>query len=120
MSARSSIARRNSKRRRRSGLQKIRLLPFAFVGAAFTLAAAYLVITDKTMSAALPEAADVEVTSALPSNFETSALPGAHEPLLLPKEEISSDFFKARSVAALDALLEQQTLVERQAGTQNS
>ena len=125
MSARSSIARRHSKQRRRSGTdrQKIRLLQFAFVGAAFTIAAAYLVSTGKTMSAAPPEAADVEVTSALPSNFETSALPGAREPLLLPKEEISSDTFgeeQARSVAALDALLGQQTFVERQAGTENS
>jgi hypothetical protein len=98
-------------------------LQFAFLGAAFTIAVAYLVITDKTMSAVSPEAADVEVTSALPSNFETSALPRAHEPLLLPKEEINSDTFEeeqARSVAAFDALVEQHALVERQARTENS
>jgi hypothetical protein len=96
MSSRSSIARRKTKRRRRRGtdLRKIRRLQFAFLGAAFTVAAAYLVITEKTMSAASPEAADVEVTSALPSSFETSALPRAHEPLLSPKEEISSDTFE--------------------------
>jgi Transglycosylase SLT domain len=125
MTSRSSIARRGTKRRRRSGtdLRKIRPLQFAFLGAAFTIAVAYLVITDKTMSAVSPEAADVEVTSALPSNFETSALPRAHEPLLLPKEEINSDTFEeeqARSVAAFDALVEQHALVERQARTENS
>jgi hypothetical protein len=125
MTSRSSIARRGTKRRRRSGtdLRKIRPLQFAFLGAAFTIAVAYLVITDKTMSAVSPEAADVEVTSALPSNFETSALPRVHEPLLLPKEEINSDTFEeeqARSVAAFDALVEQHALVERQARTENS
>jgi hypothetical protein len=125
MTSRSSIARRGTKRRRRSGtdLRKIRPLQFAFLGAAFTIAVAYLVITDKTMSAVSPEAADVEVTSALPNNFETSALPRAHEPLLLPKEEINSDTFEeeqARSVAAFDALVEQHALVERQARTENS
>ena len=125
MSSRSSIARRKTKRRRRRGtdLRKIRRLQFAFLGAAFTIAAAYLVITDKTMSAASPEAADVEVTSALPSSFETSALLRAHEPLLLPKEEIKFDTFEeeqARWVATFDALVEQHALVERQARTENS
>jgi transglycosylase-like protein with SLT domain len=123
MSARSSTARRDSKRRRRSGTDLRRPMQFAFLGAAFTIVAAYLLITDKTMSSVTPEAADVEVTSALPSNFETSALPRAHEPLLLPEEEISSDTFEegqARSVAALDALVEQHALVEPQAGTENS
>ena len=125
MSSRSSIARRKTKRRRRRGtdLRKIRRLQFAFLGAAFTIAAAYLVISDKTMSAASPEAADVEVTSALPSSFETSALPRAHEPLLAPKEEVSSDTFEeeqARWVAIFDALVEQHALVERQAKTENS
>jgi len=125
VNSRSSIARRGTKRRRRSGtdFRKIRPLQFAFVGAAFTIVAAYLDITDKTMSAASPEAADVEVTLALPSNFETSALPRAHEPLLSPKEEISSDTFEeeqARSVAAFDALVDQHALVEQQARTENS
>ena len=124
MSSRSSIARRKTKRRRRRGtdLRKIRRLHFAFLGAAFTIAAAYLVITDKTMSAASPEAADVEVTSALPSSFETSALLRPHEPLLLPKEETSDTFEEeqARWVANFDALVEQHALVERQAKTENS
>ena len=80
MSSRSSIARRKTKQGRRRGtdLRKIRRLQFAFLGAAFTVAAAYLVVTEMTMSAASPEAVDIEVTSALPSNFETSALPRAH------------------------------------------
>ena len=44
------------------------------------------------MSAASPEDADeVEVGSALSSNFVTSALPVPHGPSLLPKEEISSE-----------------------------
>ena len=117
MSSRSSIARRKTKRRRRRGtdLRKIRRLQFAFLGAAFTIAAAYLVITDKTMSAASPEAADVEVTSALPTSFETSALLRAHEPLLLPKEETSDTFEEeqARWVANFDALVEQDERAKR-------
>jgi hypothetical protein len=98
-------------------------LQFAFLGAAFTVAAAYLVVTEMTMSAASPEAADIEVTSALPSNFETSALPRAHEPLLSPKVGISSDTFEeeqARWVATFDALVEQRALVERQERTKTS
>ena len=114
MSSRSSIARRKTKQGRRRGtdLRKIRRLQFAFLGAAFTVAAAYLVVTEMTMSAASPEAADIEVTSALPSNFETSALPRAHEPLLSPKVEISSDTFEeeqARWVATFDALVEHRS-----------
>ena len=114
MSSRSSIARRKTKQGRRRGtdLRKIRRLQFAFLGAAFTVAAAYLVVTEMTMSAASPEAADIEVTSALPSNFETSALPRAHEPLLSPKAGISSDTFEeeqARWVATFDALVEHRS-----------
>ena len=114
MSSRSSIARRKTKQGRRRGtdLRKIRRLQFAFLGAAFTVAAAYLFITEMTMSGASPEAADIEVTSALPSNFETSALPRAHEPLLSPKVEISSDTFEeeqARWVATFDALVEHRS-----------
>jgi hypothetical protein len=114
MSSRSSIARRKTKQGRRRGtdLRKIRRLQFAFLGAAFTVAAAYLVVTEMTMSAASPEAVDIEVTSALPSNFETSALPRAHEPLLSPKVEISSDSFEeeqARWVATFDALVEHRS-----------
>jgi len=125
MSSRSSIARRKTKQGRRRGtdLRKIRRLQFAFLGAAFTVAAAYLVVTEMTMSAASPEAVDIEVTSALPSNFETSALPRAHEPLLSPKVGISSDTFEeeqARWVATFDALVEQRALVERQERTKTS
>ena len=90
----------------------MRSLQFAVLGAAFTIAAAYLVITEKTMSAASPEeAAEVEVTSALSSNVVTSALPIARGPMLLPKEETNSDTFEekqARLEAAFDALVEQQ------------
>jgi hypothetical protein len=97
-------------------LQKIRPLQFAFLVAAFTTAAAYQVITGKTMSVASPEeAAEVEVTSALSSNFATSALPVPHEPLLVPKEEISSDALEkeqARLEAVFDALVEQQAKTE--------
>jgi hypothetical protein len=103
-------------------------LQFAFLVAAFTIAAAYQVITGKTMSAASPEeAADVEVTSALSSNVVTPALPVVREPLLLPKEETNADALKkgqARLEAVFDALVEQQattdTLVERQARTEGS
>ena len=103
-------------------------LPFALLAAAFTIAAAYPIITGKTISAASPkEAAEVEVTSALSSNFEASELPVPHEPLLLPKEETNSDAFEkaqARLDAAFDALVEQQAtkdaLVERQARTDDS
>jgi hypothetical protein len=63
-------------------------LQFACLVAAFSIAAAYQIISGKTMSAASPEgAADVEVGSTLSSNFVTSALPVSHGPLLLPKEE---------------------------------
>src|SRR5262245_29990558 len=80
------------------------------------------------MSAASPEeAAEVEITSALSSNFVTSALPVAHEPLLLPDDETSSDTFEkeqARLEAAFDALVEQQArmdaLVEKQARTDDA
>jgi soluble lytic murein transglycosylase-like protein len=86
-------------------------LQFALLVAAFTIAAASLVITEKTMSAASPEAADVEVTSALSSNVETRAFPLAHGPLLVPKQDSNSDTFEkeqARLDAAFDALVEQQ------------
>ncbi len=67
------------------------------------------------MSAASPEgAAEVEVDSALSSDFVTSALPVPQGPLLLPKEETSSSPLEkeqARLDAAFDAL-EQQTRTE--------
>src|SRR5215471_2629324 len=110
-------------------LPKMRSLQFAFLVAAFTIAAAYQVITGKTMSAASPEeAAEVEVSSDLSSNIVTSALPVAHGPLLLPKEETNSEHFegeRARLEAAFDALVEQEArafdaLVQQQARTEDS
>src|SRR6266851_1479564 len=76
----------------------MRSLQFACLVAAFSIAAAYQIISGKMMSAASPEgAAEVEIGSALSSNFVTSALPVPHRPLLLPKEE-------TRLEAAVDAL----------------
>jgi hypothetical protein len=96
-------------------LRKVTPLQFAVLVAAFTTAA-YQIITWKTTSAPSPEeAAEVEVTSALSSNFVTSALPVPHEPLLLPKEEISSDALEkeqARLEAAFDALVKQQATTD--------
>jgi hypothetical protein len=96
-------------------LRKKRSLQFACLVAAFSIAAAYQIISGKTMSAASPEgAADVEVGSALSSNFVTSALPVSHGPLLLPKEETSSSTLEkeqARLEATFDAL-EQQARTE--------
>jgi soluble lytic murein transglycosylase-like protein len=98
-------------------LRKKRSLQFACLVAAFSIAAAYQIISGKTMSAASPEdAADVEVGSAQSSNFVTSALPVSHAPLLLPKEETSSSTLEkeqARLEATFDAL-------EQQARTQDS
>jgi hypothetical protein len=94
----------------------MRPLQFAFLAAAVTIAAAYPIITGKTIRTASPEeAAEVEVTSALSSKFETSELPVPHEPLLLSKEETDAlEKGQARLDAAFDAL------VERQARTDDS
>jgi hypothetical protein len=105
----------------------MRPLQFAFLAAAFTIAAAYPIITSKTISATSPkEAEEVEITSALSSKFETSEVPVPDESLL-PKEEIDSDAFEkeqARLDAAFDALIEQQAtkdaLVDQQARTEES
>jgi soluble lytic murein transglycosylase-like protein len=110
-------------------LQKLKSLQFAFLAAAFTIAAAYQIITWKTMSAASPEqAAEVEVGSALSSDdFVTSALPAADGSSLSPKEETDADALEkeqARLEAAFAALVEQQAaadaVVERQARTEDS
>jgi hypothetical protein len=98
-------------------------LQFAFLVAACTIAAASQVIVGKTMWTASPdEAAEVEVSSSVSSNFVTSALPVPDGPLLVPNEETNSDTFEkdqARLDAAFDALVEQQAttdaLVERPA-----
>jgi hypothetical protein len=89
----------------------MRSLQFACLVAAFSIAAAYQIISGKTMSGASSEdAAEVEVDSALSSDFVTSALPVPRAPLLLPKEEMSSDTLEnalARLEAAFDALEQQ-------------
>jgi len=98
-------------------------LQFAFLLAACAIAAASQVIVGKTMRTASPdEAAEVEVSSSVSSNFVTSALPVPDGPLLVPNEETNSDTFEkdqARLDAAFDALVEQQAttdaLVERPA-----
>ena len=65
--------------------------------------AAGVIVTRKTMGVASPESAsEVEIGSALSSNFVTSALPVPRGPLLLPKEEISSDTLE-REQARLEA-----------------
>jgi len=77
------------------------------------------------MSAASSEdTTEVEIVSALSSNFVTSALPVPDGPLLLPDEETNSGTFEkdqARLDAAFDALVEQQAttdaLVEQQSTT---
>src|SRR5262249_20170135 len=90
------------------------------------IAAAYQVITWETMSAVSPEeAAEVEVDSALSSDFVTSALPVARGPSLRDEEANSNTFEnqQSRLEAAFDALVEQQArteaLVEQQARTED-
>jgi hypothetical protein len=89
------------------------------------IAAAYQVITWETMSAVSPEeAAEVEVDSALSSDFVTSALPVARGPSLRDEEANSNTFEnqQSRLEAAFDALVEQQVrmaaLVEQEARTE--
>lgn len=93
----------------------MRSLQFAGLVVAFSIAAAYQIISGKTMSASSPEgAAETEAGSALSSNFVTSALPVPQGPLLIPKEETSSgplENEQARLEAAFDAL-EQQAKTE--------
>jgi soluble lytic murein transglycosylase-like protein len=106
-------------------LQKINSFQFASVVAAFMIAAAYQVITWETMSAVSPEdAAEVEVDSALSSDFVTSALLVARGPSLRDEEANSNTFEnqQSRLEAAFDALVEQQVrtaaLVEQEARTE--
>ena len=56
-------------------MRKTRALQFAGLVAAIAIAAAYSIISGKTMSAASRDDDDVEVVSALSSNVATSALP---------------------------------------------
>jgi len=106
-------------------LRKINSFQFASVLAAFIIAAAYQVITWETMSAVSPEdAAEVEVDSALSSDFVTSALLVARGPSLRDEEANSNTFEnqQSRLEAAFDALVEQQVrtaaLVEQEARTE--
>src|SRR5262249_2339558 len=106
-------------------LRKINSFQFASVVAAFMIAAAYQVITWETMSAVSPEdAAEVEVDSALSSDFVTSALLVARGPSLRDEEANSNTFEnqQSRLEAAFDALVEQQVrtaaLVEQEARTE--
>src|SRR5262249_51592953 len=89
-------------------LRKTRSLQFACLVAAFSIAAAYQIISGKTMSVASPEdATEVEVDSALSNDFVTSALPAPRGSLVFRKEETSSDTLEmeqARIEAAFDAL----------------
>jgi hypothetical protein len=86
----------------------MRTLPFSCLVVAFTIAAAYQIITGKTPSAAPPEAAaGVEVSSASSGSLAISVMPVAPAPLLLRKEEADSDALgkdQARLDAAFDAL----------------
>src|SRR5262245_64777792 len=89
------------------------------------IAAAYQVITWETMSAVSPEEAEVEVDSALSSDFVTSALPVARGPSLRDEETNSNTFEnqQSRLEAAFDALVEQQVrtaaLVEQEERTKD-
>ena len=89
---------------------KMKTFPFSCLVVAFTIAAAYQIITGKTPSAASPEAAaGVEVSPVLSSSLAISVIPAAPAPLLLRKEEPDSDTREkdqARLEAAFDALAE--------------
>ncbi|MGB8045157.1 MAG: hypothetical protein WCF66_19600, partial [Pseudolabrys sp.] len=88
-------------------------LQFTCLIAAFTITAAYQIITGKVLSAApSEEAADIEVNASLSSNFAISTESIAREPLLLGKEEADADTLEARLEAAFDALAEQQARTE--------
>jgi len=88
----------------------MKTFPFSCLVVAFTVAAAYQIITGKTPSAASPEAAaGVEVSPVLSSSLAISVIPAAPAPLLLRKEEPDSDTREkdqARLEAAFDALAE--------------
>ncbi len=94
----------------------MRALQFTCLVVAFTITAAYQIITGKTLSAAPSEAAtEVEVSPALSSTFAVSAVPNARGPLLLRKEETDSDTLEKEQAmleATFDALDEQQAKTE--------
>jgi Transglycosylase SLT domain len=85
----------------------MRTLPFGCLVVAFTITAAYQIITGRTLSAPPEAAAGVEVSPALSSSLAISVAPVAPAPLLLRKEEADSDTREkdqARLEAAFDAL----------------
>src|SRR5689334_11057522 len=86
----------------------MRTLPFSCLVVAFTITAAYQIITGKTLSAVPPEAAaGVEASSALSSSLAISVMPIAPAPWLLRKEEADSgtrEKDQARLEAPFDAL----------------
>ena len=104
-------------------MQKTRSLQLACLVAAFSIAAAYQIISGKTTSVASPEDADeMDVGSVASSNFVTSALPVPRGLSLLRKGEISSEALEkeqARLEAAFDALEQQirTNAVEQRART---
>jgi hypothetical protein len=85
----------------------MRTLPFGCLVVAFTITAAYQIITGRTLSAPPEAAAGVEVSPALSSSLAISVAPVAPAPLLLRKDEADSDTRdkdQARLEAAFDAL----------------
>ena len=104
-------------------MRKTRSLQLACLVAAFSIAAAYQIISGKTTSVASPEDADeMDVGSVASSNFVTSALPVPRGLSLLRKGEISSEALEkeqARLEAAFDALEQQirTNAVEQRART---
>ena len=85
----------------------MRTLPFGCLVVAFTITAAYQIITGRTLSAPPEAAAGVEVSPALSSSLAISVAPVAPAPLLLRKDEADSDTREkdqARLEAAFDAL----------------
>jgi hypothetical protein len=101
----------------------MRSLQFACLVVAISIAAAYQIISGRTISAASSQdTAEVEVVSSVSSDLVTSALPAPHRPLLFPIHEPGSDILErgqARLEAAFDALEQQASTdaLEQQART---
>src|SRR5690348_3400150 len=86
----------------------MRSLQFAGLLAAFSIAAAYAVISEKTMSAVSPE--EVEADSALSSAIVTASLPAPHGPLLVPKNGTS--FSTSANETSFSAFEKEQARLE--------
>ncbi len=97
-------------------MRKMRFLKFACFVVAFSFAAASQINTSETGSAASTEdAAEMDVTSSLPSTVAVPAVARADGPLLVPKEEANSgasEKERAQQLAALDPLVEQQAITQ--------